>query len=223
MKIKRKNYRKNFYLFNWLCKYLFFLILFIGTCVSCQTLFKKKIVIPNNLSSYKKGTFSGTVVVSQKENKGYFNADVLISNKNKLRMDLSIFHGIPVFTLLTENKEIIFLFLQKREFYKGHKVNNALSAFFPKDLKFSVFKEIFFDRKPEGKNWVCKVNEQNLPLRCQNLKWTIQWERKGKRGLFLKSSDFNFTFRYSSFSPEVNDSLFNIKIPENFKQILLLK
>ena len=138
-------------------------------------------------------------------------------------MDLNIFHGIPVFTLLLDTKWITFLFLQKQEFYKGHKENSALLAFFPKDLEFSIFKDIFFDRKPEGKNWVCKVNEQNLPVNCQNSRWTIQWERGGKRGLFLKSEGFNFAFQYFSFSPEINDDLFDIQIPKNFKRILLLK
>lgn len=221
MRIERENYRKSFYLFNWLCKYLFFLTLFIS--VSCQTIFRKTVAIPDDLSVYKKGTFSGTVFISRKENQNHFNADIVISRENKLRMDLSVFPEISVFTLLLSEKDITFLLPQKKEFYKGNKAQGMFSAFFPKNLKVSVFKEIFFDRKPREKHWICKVNKQNLPLECQNANWIIKWNRSGQRSLLLKSEDFNFTFRSSAFSSKVNEDLFNIKIPENFQKIFLMK
>ena len=221
MRIKRKNYRKSFSLFNWLCKYPVFLILLVGTCVSCHTFFKRKNVVSNNLSTYKAGTFSGTVLISQRKSKHYFNADLLVSEENKMRMDLNISPGISVFTLLLGTKDITFLFLRKREFYKGDKNNDALSAFFPKNLKFSIFKDIFFDRRPEGKSWICKTDKQGLPFECRNSKWTIQWTRGGKRDLFLKTADFTFNFKYSSFSPKINGDLLDIQIPENFKRISL--
>lgn len=223
MRIERENYRKSFYLFNWLCKYLFFLTLFISVNISCQTILKKKIAIPDDLSDYREGTFSGTVFISQKENQNHFNADIVISKENKLRMDLSVFPEISVFTLLLNEKDITFLLPQKKEFYKGNEEQGMLSTFFPKNLKVSVFKEIFFDRKPREKHWICKVNKQNLPVECQNASWIIKWERGGQRSLLLKSEGFNFTFRSSAFSSKVNEDLFNIKIPENFQKILLLK
>ncbi len=140
-----------------------------------------------------------------------------------MRMDLSVPPGISVFTLLLDADDITFLFLRKRKFYKGDKNDSALLAFFPKDLKFSIFKDIFFDRKPEGKTWICKTDEQDLPFECRNSKWTIQWTRGKKRILLLKSEDFTFNFKYSSFFPEINSDLFDIQIPENFKPISLIQ
>ena len=223
MKIKGKNYRKSFYLFNRLCKYLLVSFTLLTCCLSCQTFLKKKVVIPNDLSSYKAGAFSGTVIVYQKEKRNYFNGDVFISGMNKLRMDLSIFHGLSVFTLLLNKENIILFFLREQEFYKGRNINGVLPYFFSKDLKFSVFREIFFDRRPKDKEWICTIDEQNLPLECQNSTWTIQWNRGNKKILYLKTVDFGFTFQYSSFSDEVNNNLFSIEIPENFKRTSLVK
>lgn len=222
MNIKGKSCRKSFCLFNWLCNCLFFFILLVG-CLSCQTFFKKKVIIPSDLSAYKVGSFSGTIIIYQKEKRNYFTGDIFVSETNKLRMDLNIFHGLPIFTLLLNKKDVTFLFLRAKEFYKSRNINDVFPYFFPKDLKFSVFREVFFDRKPRDKQWICTVDKQNLPLECQNPTWTIQWKRGKRKTLFLKSTDFSFTFQYSTFSSGVNDNLFTIEIPENFKEISLVQ
>ena len=223
MRIEKKNWRKNYSLFNWLCKFLFAFIVFVG-CLSCQTLFGKKTNIPGDLSTYKSGSFSGTMMVRQKNKKRYFTVDVLVSEEDKLRMDFLISFGVPVFLFLSEKKSITLLSLQTKEFYKGRSIQKAFPSFFPVNLDFSVFREIFFDRKPEGKQWKCEMSTAgNLPIKCEYKTWVIKWEREKKRLLSLEGTEFELVFRYLSFSSEVNDTMFTFKIPENFKQVLLLK
>ena len=222
MNIEEKNWRKSCFLFNWMCKLLLVFIVFIS-CVSCHTLFKKRAFIPNNLSSYKSGTFSGIVTIYQSKKKRQFTGDIFISKAGKLRMDLSISPGLPVFTLLLNKNNISLLSLRTKEFYDGNNINDVLPSFFPKDLKFSVFKELFFDRKPKGKQWVCEIKKENLPIKCQHQTWRILWKREKKRLLSLSNPEFEFSFQYYSFSSEADENLFDIKIPKNFKRSFLFK
>ncbi len=218
MKIKENSWRKNCSLFRWMFRYWFFFTILLSL-FSCQTLFKKKSFIPDDLSAYKSGFFSGTLSVYQKNQKNHFNGDIFISESGQLRMDLSVSPGLSVFTFLFDTKELTFLSLRKKEFYKGPVVHSGRALFFSKGLEFSVLREIFFDRRPEEKEWICKTDEKNLPLNCQNKIWTILWKRSPPRRLSFESADFKFLFQYFFFSSEVNKDMFNIEVPESFKQI----
>ena len=202
-------------------KILSFFIVFIS-CVSCQTLFKR-VVIPDDLSVYKSGTFSGSVTVYQKKKKNYFSGDVFISKNGTLRMDLSISPGLSVFTMFLDQSDFTFLFLKTKEFYKGHDTDNIPDSFFPKDWDLFSFKTVFFDRKPMNGKWTCEVDEKNLPQKCENQGWIVQWRRGKKREVSFKNSNFHFTFQYFSFSPEVDEQLFFIEIPKDFKRVFFLK
>ena len=221
MNIKEKNWRKNCYLFNWMCKFLIFSI-FLISFISCQTLFKK-VIIPDNLSAYKSGTFSGSVTVYQKKQKNYFSGEVFISKTGELRMDLSVSPGLSVFTMFLDKSDVTFLFLKTKEFYKGRNTDDIPESFFPKNWDLFSFKTVFFDRKPENGKWICTTDKQNLPQKCKNKDWLIQWKRGKTRTISFESSNFYFSFQYFSFSPEVDDQLFSVKIPKNFKRVFFLK
>ena len=222
MKAEEKSWRKNYFLFKWKYKLLFLCFGFLGFA-SCQTLFQKKTFIPSNLSEYKDGAFSGIVSIHQRNRKHRFNGDIFISEDGKLRMDLSVSPGLSVFTLLFDKEEITILFLRKREFYKGRNISLILPALFSKFPGFAVFREIFFERLPKGDKWVCKTNKKNEPVECQNPLWLVRWERGKKRLFSIGSSEFTFVFQYFSFSSGIDEKVFAIKIPENFKPISLLK
>lgn len=179
--------------------------------------------IPHDLSSYRAGGFSGAIEIFQKNKTYYFSGDIFISHTNILRMDLRASLGIPVCTILWDKDNITVLFLRKKEFYKGNNIKVVFPDFFPENFTPSLFKEVFFDRKPVGNTWSCKMDKTNLPVECQNSIWVIKWERDKKRLLSLKSADFHFTFQYSLFSFPVDDNLFAVKIPQDFKPILWLK
>ena len=222
MRTEGKNWRKNCCIFSRLCSCLVFFIL-LASVLSCQTFFKKKTVIPHDLSSYKAGGFSGTMSIVQKKKKHYFSGDIFISRENALRMDVYASLGIPVFTMLWDKNNIIVLFLRRKEFYKGHDIKAVFPDFFPENFSPSLFKEVFFDRKPTGKAWTCRTDKENLPVECRDPVWVIKWERGKKRSLSLKSTDFHFTFQYSLFSFPVDDNLFSVKISQDFKPVFLLK
>ena len=221
MSTEEKNWRKNYYPFSWMYKVLSFLIFFVVICVSCQTFFKK--AIPDDLSVYKKGAFSGSVTVHQKKKKHYFSGDVFISKTGVLRMDLSVSPIVPVFTMLLDRSDITFLFLKTKKFYKSHNIDNIPESLFPKGWDLFTFKTVFFDRRPADKKWICKMDKNNLPQKCTNQDWIIQWKRKNKREVLFKKSDFYFTFQYFSFSPEVDEQLFFIKVPKEFKRVFFIK
>ena len=241
MNIKEKNWRKNFYLFNGMCKTVFFFIaLFV--LLSCQTLFKKKSSIPDNLSIYKSGTFTGTMIIYEKGKKHYFTGNILISKEKKaLRMDLRMVLGFPVGSFLLKEEELTVLLLQTKMFYKGQNVSGFFPVFFPKELKLSTFSEVFFDRPPKGGHWICRTNEKGLPVECHEERksllakcqtdvknpsvqcprqiWTISWQREKSRVVSFKTSQFHFIFQPSFFSSEVDEDLFFLKIPKNFQPI----
>lgn len=223
MRIERKNWRKNYFLFSWLCKCFLFFIIIIHT-VSCRTLFKKKSFIPNNLSTYKTvGTFSGLFTFYDHQEKKYFTGDILVSKEGKIRIDLFASLSLPVFTFLFDKRKVTYLFLHNKKFYVSSDNNKSSFGFLPKNIKLSILKEVLFDRKPENKRWKCEINEQKLPVECQSKEWTIKWERKEKRILSLHSAQRALIFEYFSFSPQVDKSLFSIEIPKHFKPALLFK
>ncbi len=221
MKAEGKNWRKSCCLFSYLFKSLLFFALFTGL-LSCKTFFKKKSPIPPYLDSYTTGTFSGALLIFQGKKKHYFSADIFISGKDKLRLDLSASLGIPVLTMLWHKERVTLLFLQKKEFYKGSDLKTVLPSFL-ENFEYFFFNEIFFDRKPIGKKWSCEMSQENRPVRCQYSKQVVQWKRGDRRSLTFKSPDFSFTFQYSLFSPKVDDGLFTVQIPQDFKPVFLLK
>ena len=223
MRIERKNWRKNYFLFSWLCKLFLFLIVIISI-LSCRTLFKKRGFIPNNLSVYKTaGTFSGLFTFYDKQEKKYFTGDVLISKEGRMRIDLFASLSLPVFTFLFDKQKVTYLFLHNKKFYVSPSDNKPFFGFLPKNIKLSILKEVLFDRKPEDKRWKCEINEKKLPIKCQNEGWTIKWERKNKRLLSFHSAQRALIFEYFSFSSQVDESLFSIEIPKHFKPALLFK
>ena len=223
MRIGRKNWKKNYFLFNWLCRYLLFLIICIST-VSCHTLFKKKKKIPYNLNIYKTGgAFSGIFTLSTKKQKKYFTGDIFISEEGKIRLDLFVSLGVPVLTLLFDKGKVTCLFLQNKTFYAGADINELWSDFFPQSFKLSLLKDVLFDRIPIDKRWQCVQGKEGLPIQCQNQKWVIKWDRGKKRIILFQSDAIDLIFEYFSFSHEVNESLFSIEIPKHFKPVFLLK
>ena len=223
MRIERKNWRKNYFLFSWLCKFFLFLIV-ITSVLSCRTLFKKKGFIPNNLSIYESvGAFSGLFSLYDNREKKYFTGDILVSKEGRIRIDLFASLSFPVFTFLFDKRKVTYLFLQRKKFYVSSGDYNPPLGFLPKNIKLSLLKEMLFDRKPEEKGWRCEINEQKLPVKCQKEGWTVKWERKKKRLLSFHGGGRTLVFEYFSFSPQVDEHLFSIEIPKNFKPILLLK
>ena len=218
MNKREKSWRKNCFPFRWMCKALcFFPAVFV--LLSCHTLFKKKSFIPGDLSGYQTGFFSGSLQVYHKGRKNHFNGDIFLSEKGRLRMDLSVFPGGTAFSLLMDTKELIFLSLRKKEFYRGPPGSAVPPLFFAKKLSLSVLREIFFDRAPSGGKWRCKRDEKNLSLKCQKKTRVIQWGRGGGGFLSFRDFDFGFTFYYFSFSSEVEKEVFSIEIPKNFKAL----
>ncbi len=214
--MRANNRRKSRFSFKIRVYKAFFLFSLFFVFLSCQTL--KKSFIPADLSLYKAGAFSGAIKVYHKNQKNHFNGDIFISKEGFLRMDLSVFPASPAFSLLlSDAKELILLFLRKKEFYKGSVAKSPL--FFSKNLEFSLFKEVFFDRPPKGKKWLCKNDEKKIPLKCQNKTLVIEWIRGKNRLLSFRDLDFEFVFHYLSFSPEVKREMFSIKVPRHFKAL----
>ena len=187
---------------------------------SCSTLSKH---IPYFTDSHKNGSFSGVATLEQKSTKNHVNMEIFISGAHNLRIDVSISPWVPVFTLVETQKEMMALFFQKQEYYRGKNIKEALSFFFSVDLDSSILKEILFDRPPKGPGWKCNLAKMAQPVECKSSKWTIQWFKKGssRRLVSLKNSQFNFTFLYTSFSSKVDASLFSLKIPKHFKKIIV--
>ena len=127
-------------------------------------------------------------------------------------MDLSFSYGPTFLTLFWDEKETIFLFLKEKKFYKGKKASGLL----PKNLHLSDFKEIFFHRPPKSK-WVC--DKKVLPSRCESAGWTLTWEKQKNYVVSLKGPDSKLIFRYSSFSPKMDDTVWQIPIPPDFVAI----
>ena len=213
--MRANNWRKSYLAFkSWIYKaFCVFSLFFIF--LSCQTFFKTKSFIPADLSLYKTGAFSGALKLYHKNQKSHFNGDVFISEAGLLRMDLSVFPGSPAFSLFSDAKELILLFLKRKEFYKGSFAKSPL--FFSKNLELSLFKEIFFDRPPLGKKWLCQKDSKKLPLKCQNKTGVIEWRRGKNRLLSFRDLDFEFVFHYFSFSPQVEKETFVIKVPRHFQ------
>jgi len=246
MNTEEKNWRQGFYPFKWMFKCIFLLsgvvvrwkkslefkwmfrcifLICVPLCfISCHTIhtfFKKKSVIPKNLSVYKTGAFSGAFVIEQKSKKKYFSGDIFLSDTGYIRLDLSVSLGFPILALLLDDKQnMTALFLKTKEYYKGR---GFLPGFLPPGLNFLEFQEVFFDRIPKNPDWKCAFNDKKLPIECHNSTWTISWGRGDKRTLTLKSSDFHLIFNYLSFDPEVDQSMFHLKVPDNFKAIFVLK
>ena len=200
----------------WLCVLFCF--------ASCQTLFPKRSSIPQNLSLYKKGAFSGPITFYQKGKKHYFHGDIFISQKNKIRIDFNVGPGVPILTLILNQKHITLLLLKKKEFYKGPLSSLRIKkVFFLTEGILPLLGDLFFDRSPTHLTYVCKKTLEGLPSQCQSKKWQIQWQRKGKRLLSLKQANLEWHFQYDFFSVEVDDTLFDITIPPHFKPLTLLK
>ena len=138
-------------------------------------------------------------------------------------MDLSISPGVAIFTILFAKKEITILFLRKKEFYKGPHISPFLPPPLSKMPGWDIFKEIFFERAVKKDNWTCKVNEKNQIKSCQSPLWVVQWERKTKRGFSIENKEFTFNFKYLSFSSKVDEKVFNLPLPKDFKPISLGK
>ncbi|MDE0118379.1 MAG: hypothetical protein OXM55_00015 [Bdellovibrionales bacterium] len=121
-----------------------------------------------------------------------------------------------------DTKEVIIFFLRKKEFYKGLG-DEALPPPLSKMPGWDIFKELIFERPIKKDNWTCQTNEKNQIENCRNPLWAVQWERKKKRFISIGNKEFTFTFQYLSFSPKVDEKIFNIPIPKNFKPISLGK
>ena len=189
---------------------IFCILCFCWVLTSCQTLFKKSSLPPSDLNLYKQGGFSGSITLQQKNKKYHFVGDLFFSPEEKGRMDLSFSYGPTFLTLFWNKKETIFLFLREKKFYKGQ----GSSGFLPKNLHLSDFKEAFFHRPPKSKKWVC--DKKVLPSQCQSGEWKLNWEKQKNYVVSLKGPDFKLIFRYASFSPKIDDTLWQVAIPPDF-------
>ena len=211
----------------------------LSSCQILRSVFQKKSFIPDNLSLYSQGEFSGVAKAYQKQKEHHFTVDIFISGQKNFRMDLSLGPGVPVATLLLspkkadpkkstqkEPEQLKILFFQTKKFYEGpistFSKHKDIPSFFSK-LSMSTLQEVFFDKKPKGKNWLCEMDDKKLPLTCQDKFWTIKWQRGKKRLLSFKEKDFEFVFQYSFFSNQVEKSMFHIETPKNFRKLLLIK
>ena len=193
---------------------------------------KKKSPIPDNLSVYKTGAFSGAVtLIRPREKPRNMDADIFVSG-DQIRVDLSLPPGLSLVSLVLKGQDLTFLLLREKQFYRGQNPKGSSSGLFPQNLDLLVLQNILFDRPPvmekakgsKAGQWTCVEDAKKLPLECQNQIWKITWKReKDRRQLWLKSVDFDFAFRYFSFSSKVEDTEFALSPPKNFKRIFLLK
>ena len=199
-------------------------VLVVFCLVSCQLLFQKRSVIPKNLSAYKKGAFSGPVTFYQNGKKYYFQADILVWEKDQIRMDFSVGPTVPVLTFVWSQKHITALMLREKTFYKGPWASfHKHGVEFLPESALVLLSDLLFDRPPVHADYKCQKNPAGLPLQCHNQKWQLQWQRKKKRLLSLKQAGSEWQFQYAFFSPEVDKTQFDIVVPKNFKPIFLMK
>lgn len=177
-------------------------------------------IIPDDLTKYSEGSFSGFVVLHQLKKKTYFNADISVF-KDKLRVDLVASMGIPIMSLLIIGQNNTVIFFQTKHYYSGKKLTTVLSSIFPFSIDLSIFTDILFEKAPHNAIWQCQKNAKGKWKQCVHQNTHIKWIRKKARSLSIHGPGWSFTFHYSKFKPKARSGAFVLKIPAHFKAILL--
>ena len=210
---------------NYRVKYHFFVFFCIFCLLSCQTFLKKKPVFPDNFIDYQEGVFYGSLMVyHQNKQENHLKVSIAVSKDDDLRMDLTASLGFPILSILLKKENGTILFFASKKFYKGAHFQTVIDRFFKYSINLRILKNVLFDRPPKEKHWKCNNDELQRPVSCKYQNNQILWQRQPKRAIdFITSTSLRVVFSPSDFSPEVEKTVFTLKIPEHFTPINLLK
>ena len=187
---------------------------------ACQSLLSGPNLVSQNLAGYSSGSFSGFVVFQQGAKKSYFTAAAAVSQKEHLRINLMASMGLPAASILLKDRIGTVLFLQKKLFYKGPGLKQALKTLLNFPLDIALFKDILFERAPRGSLWSCRKDNAMRLKRCVYKDQVIEWDRTKGKTVSFKAPLWSVVFHYSKFTPQTKEKMFILKIPDHFKPIL---
>jgi hypothetical protein len=131
------------------------------------------------------------------------NLDITGFSPDKLRIDVTGTFGIPLASIVLNNKLVAYNLYRQKKFYYGATSNHALRPILNIDMNPSTLVNVSFDKIIESPDWSCKSNDAGLAESCtRNGGETIQWmDRDGEnKKVLIKGKTFELQMVYKSYS-----------------------
>jgi len=127
--------------------------------------------------------------------------------------------GLPVMSLLLDDETGTLIIFLTKKFAQGKEVRKVINQWIPFPMSIEILKNILFKRPPSSA-WNCHQNDTHRWNDvCIYQKNRIHWSGKNAKSLLLTISDWNLTFHYLKFEPQVKVDMLYLKIPSHFQPL----